>query len=141
VTSQWKKLGVDVQLRNLERAIWGGRILVGNFDATVLAFGAAYPSPGSGIGWISGPYPPDGNNLGVPRNAAYEREIELAKQTAGAARCRHWINAARMLVQNRWFIPLFARATPYFVRKGIGYQRWNGEVQELSFRTRTPIRP
>jgi peptide/nickel transport system substrate-binding protein len=141
VVSQWKKLGVDVQLRNLERAIWGGRILVGNFDATVLAFGAAYPSPGSGIGWISGPYPPDGNNLGVPRNAKYEREIELAKQTSGEARCQHWINAARMLVNNRWFIPLFARATPYFVRKGIGYQRWNGEVQELSFRARNPIRP
>lgn len=141
VASQWKKLGVDVKLQNVERAIWGGSILKGDYETTVLSFGAAYPSPGSGIGWISGPFPPDGSNLGVPRNTAYENEIALAKQTLGKTSCKHWTNAARMLVKNRWFIPVSARTTLVYIRKGIGFQRWNSESQEVSFRLKKPIRP
>ena len=140
LADQWKKLGVDVSLTNLESSIWGGRIYVGNYDATVLGFSSDYPSAGAGIGWLSGPYPPDGNNLGVPRNAGYEREITLAKQTLGNVSCRHWNNAARMLLQNRWFFPMYANSRPNIVHKGIRFQKWNGEIQMVTYRVADPIR-
>jgi peptide/nickel transport system substrate-binding protein len=140
VVDQWQKLGVDAKLTNLESSIWGGRIYVGNYDVTVLGFTSDYPSAGAGIGWLSGPYPPNGNNLGVPRNAAYEREITLAKQTLGATSCRHWNNAARMLLRNRWFFPMYANARANVLHEDIRFQKWNGEIQMLTYRLSKPIR-
>jgi len=140
LADQWRKLGVDVELSNVESSIWGGSIYVGNYDATVLGFTSDYPSAGAGIGWLSGPYPPDGNNLGVPRNTTYERQITLAKQTLGATSCRHWNNAARMMLQNRWFFPMYANARANVLHENIQFQKWNGEIQMITYRLADSIR-
>jgi peptide/nickel transport system substrate-binding protein len=131
VYSQWQKLGVDVTVRTFpEFTGYGVKVTQADFDA---ANGGGIPS----MGWYSGAYYPQGQNLGGPQNnVAYESAIAHALAAvpfAGATSCKYWSQVQDMIARNHWLLPIYTNFGTLYVRKGITVSSWGGSLSGDTF--------
>ena len=94
IQEQWRKVGAQVDIEQLQSNAAGDRQRAHNFDASLIAQ-SPDPSPsGYQQQWGSSGVPPNGQNWVSYRNAAYDALLDSALATFDAAKTRSYMRRA-----------------------------------------------
>jgi peptide/nickel transport system substrate-binding protein len=115
-----KAAGAEVELRNVDSAVWGSEVLggAGDWDLTILPnlnLTNLLTTPAS---FFVGGAPPAGRNFGDIRNTGFATGFGKAMATTDeTAKCAAWAEAQRALLSNVDVVPLAAVNVNYITTK------------------------
>jgi peptide/nickel transport system substrate-binding protein len=116
VSQSWKKLGVDVSIK---AATDTGLIDIidktGAWDAGQIPVNHYLPSVIQAF--VSGPAPPQGNNVAHISNKGYDRLSAQALKTPGEAGCKLWNDAEKELFKHVDVVPVVNDLQPVYGQK------------------------
>lgn len=118
---QWKSIGVHVKLTsetlvNLSKVFYE----TGNWDS-FMQLGNAY-LPTAWVPYLSGPFPPEGTNLGGI-NKTYDDLVAKAETLTAPKACQYWNQAERELYRDLDIVPISNRPWTYYLN-GAQAQSW-----------------
>lgn len=116
IASDWKKLGVDVQITPMTQADYTVRVFSsGNYDVMpVEQFSNPFPSTLTGL--LGGPVPPAGTNAGHIANTDYQASIAKAQASGVNSGCSDWTAASKALFTSADVIPMSSWPTNWVLK-------------------------
>jgi peptide/nickel transport system substrate-binding protein len=132
LASEWKKLGVQVDLKALPEAQLNDVFFnTGAWDAAWADF--TFNLPSQMVAFVSGPVVPKGSNFSAIKNPAYDAAVQAATPKVGTDGCGDWAAADQALVKDYNLIPMFDSVSRSYVRKGQleapGLQIWGATLR------------
>jgi peptide/nickel transport system substrate-binding protein len=112
-TQQWTQLGVKVIPTGQDDTTATNTLFAtGNWDISWITVNVS--SPDQLVGFLSGPYPPSGDNFAHINSSTYTGQVAQAKQQQGKAGCAQWLAAESSLVREDDVIPFADQVVKYF---------------------------
>jgi peptide/nickel transport system substrate-binding protein len=102
----YKKIGIDVKSRVVDGNELG-RVLLETFDWDVTVANTFPTDPIRASGYVSGPFPPKGDNHTWIVNPTYDQLSKEAKRDVTSTQCARWIPADRALFERVDLLPLY----------------------------------
>jgi peptide/nickel transport system substrate-binding protein len=121
MAQQWRAIGVNVELTaetlvSISKTFYES----GNWEA-FMQLGNAY-LPTAWVRFLSGPFPPEGTNLGGP-NKEYEALVAKAQTMTPPKACELWNQAERALYRSLDVVPIASRPWTFYLN-GAQAQSW-----------------
>ena len=118
--NQFNQLGAQVELRNLNSALYAAAVVGNNFDVAVASFTVTTPEAGQDLSFFSGPPRPQGSNVGYTARGDNEilRLALHANSYTGAKACSFFVKLAERYLDNHYMLGLSAPITFMFNRRG-----------------------
>ena len=125
LAEQWKAIGVQVKTKNVPLVSLNKVIhQTGDWDVWG-TLGTAY-LPSAWVSFVSGPFPPKGQNLGGINNQ-YDSLVAKAQTLTPPEACNFWNAAEKALYQNVDIVPISDRRDTYYLShakaQNAGYQQ------------------
>jgi peptide/nickel transport system substrate-binding protein len=122
---QWKSIGVDARLTAATPTVVVKALFqTGDWDIYT-ALGIAY-LPSAWVPYLSGPFPPKGQNLGG-NNREYESFVAKAQGLTPPAACAYWNQAEQAAYRDLDIVPISDRRWSYFLNhakaESAGYEQ------------------
>jgi ABC-type transport system substrate-binding protein len=117
--SQFKQIGVDVNLQNLIAGLWSAAYTGGRFDVAVSSSSNYVPYQGYNLAVFTGPVPPRGSNFGLigGGNQDYDRAALYAPQYTD---CKWWHTFQQQTLKTHADLPLYFPTDDVF-----GSKKWS----------------
>lgn len=115
---QWEAIGVQVSLDGSEYNAFSERAFAegaaGDFD--VIWLSSNYTVPNVLAAFISGPTPPEGNNMAAISNPDFDALVEQSAEFTGQEACGIWEEAESEMYASADYVPFAMRADVTFSR-------------------------
>jgi peptide/nickel transport system substrate-binding protein len=117
--NQFNQIGAQVELRNVNNALYAAAVVGNNFDVAVASFTVTTPEAGQNLSFFVGPPRPVGSNAGWTGRGDNEllRLALHANSYTGAKACSYFVQLAERYLDNHYMLGLSAPITYMFNRK------------------------
>ncbi len=138
LAESFNAIGAASDLAVTDFDTFGGALFgTGDWDISSFPFNPPMPSPNTITGFVSGPAPDKGSNVGSVQNDTFVSERLEALKNIGDERCKHWVAAQESLVKNVDLLPLVNDIATWFGQKGFTFELYNNyqmAIDPLSIR-------
>lgn len=136
LASQWKAIGVDVDVKALPEAQLNEQLFgAGGWDVAWANF--TFNLPSQMVAFVSGPTPADGGaNFPAIANADYDAAVKAATPQVGDAGCADWATAEKALLAGYNPVPMFDSVGRTYIQ-GAEIQAPGGQIWGSSLRLRS----
>jgi peptide/nickel transport system substrate-binding protein len=115
VKSIWEDLGASVEILAAEQS-QVTELLLSSRAWDVMALNINVDTPSFLVPLVSGPAPPEGQNLGDASNSRYDELVDEARSLTGDAACAKWLEAETALLDAMNLLPFATGVTPTYGR-------------------------
>jgi len=114
VSDTLTKVGINVQLTNVDSATYTSNILSGKYDVVTGFLSGGGPAPGNYILYMTGPTNGHGGSNSGIDDPEVDQLVTAAFQATGSAQCPAWAKVQEKLIQNWDALPLDQQTKQYF---------------------------
>ena len=126
VSQQWKALGVRVNLSGDSKTT---EALYKTGDWDVFLSGYQFSLPSQMVPYLSGTFPPNGNNIGGVVNKKYDTLTAKAVTMTPPEACSYWNEAEKSIIREVDLAPISTRTEHWFLHKATAQiQRYNAPI-------------